>query len=208
MKIAIDGPAGSGKGTLAKLLGSFYNFPILDSGKIFRKAGLILSNGEVVISDYSDLEDALRNIDEIKFDEEILSSEKTAKIAAKYASNKLLRRYINTYIENFAKNKSDIIIDGRDIGTVIMPNADLKIFVTANPESRAARRHHEAIRHGVNVSYEEILRDIISRDLSDSQREDSPLRPADDAHLLDTTEMGIEAAFEAARVLVDAALDH
>jgi cytidylate kinase len=136
----------------------------------------------------------------------VLAVHAVGEAASKVAVMPKVRRALVEAQRDFAATPPGAVLDGRDIGTVVCPDALIKFYVTASPEVRAQRRFEEILSQGGSAEYSEILADLKIRDARDSERADSPLKPAPDAHLLDTSEMGIEAAFEAARVLVDAAL--
>ena len=200
--IAIDGPAASGKGTLARKLGEHLNLPHLDTGLTYRavghallQVGLPLDNEELAVS-------VAENIDLSKLDRSILSAHEIGEAASKIAVMSRVRKVLVDAQRKFANTLPGAIMDGRDIGTVVCPEAQIKFFVTASPEIRARRRHDEIIKDGGMADYDTIFADILKRDERDMGRKDSPLRSASDAHLLDTSKMSIESAFQAAIDLI------
>ena len=148
-----------------------------------------------------------RTLDLSDLDRSVLSAHEIGEAASKVAVMSDVRRALVEAQRDFAGTAPGAVLDGRDIGTVVCPDALIKFYVTASPAVRAQRRHDEIVGNGGSAELAAILADIEKRDARDSERADSPLRPADDAHLLDTTAMGIEAAFEAAQALVDKALE-
>lgn len=210
MIIAIDGPAAAGKGTLAKRLAKEFDFAYLDTGTLYRAVGLSLLNAGHNPLDVAKAEAASAALDQTLFADPALRSEATGAAASKVASMPKIRANLLNFQQSFASsppnNKAGAVLDGRDIGTVVCPNADLKLFVTASAEERARRRTAEMETRGDAANYEEILADVKARDSRDMSRADAPLRPAEDAHLLDTTELDIDAVFLRAVQLVKAAM--
>jgi len=202
--IAIDGTFASGKGTLAKRLAAHYGLGHLDSGKLYRACahGVMQAGGDPDNADNA--AKAARNMDAKTLSDPILKSGPVGAAASKVAVHPEVREAFVTFQRDFAAKGA--VIDGRDIGTVICPDADVKLYVDAKPEERAKRRHAELIGYGEDISFETVLEQLIERDARDSGRELSPLKPADDAHLLDTTSLSIEAVFDAAVRIVDAVL--
>jgi cytidylate kinase len=204
--IAIDGPAASGKGTLGRRLAEKYGLNHLDTGLTYRAvAHRMLAHG-LPLDNESAAETAARQIDLGALDRAVLSQHGVGEAASKVAVMSKVRAALRDKQRQFAARPPGAVLDGRDIGTVICPDADLKLYVTASPQERARRRHAEIIANGGQADLAAILADIERRDARDMGREDSPLRPAADAHLLDTTQMDIEAAFRAASGLVDQVL--
>ncbi len=203
--IAVDGPAASGKGTIAVKLGALYGFPVLDSGLLYRAVGVrVLAEG----GDLSDPAAALaaaKTLDPAELEKPEVRTRAAGEAASRVAVYPAVREALRQFQVNFAAREPGAVIDGRDIGTVIAPDAPAKVYVTATPEVRAERRWKQLTGQGEAVAYEDILADIRIRDERDSGRADSPMRAADDAILLDTTEMSIDAAFDAARRIVEAA---
>ena len=203
VSIAIDGPAASGKGTLARRLAAEYGFHHLDTGLTYRAVAKALLDAGQPLDVEEIAEAAARNVDLGKLDRAILSSHTIGEAASKIAIIPAVRRALVEKQRRFAETEPGAILDGRDIGTVVCPDAAVKLYVTASPEVRAARRHAEIAAKGGSASFNEILADIEIRDARDMKRADSPLKPAADAHLLDTSEMDIEAAFQAAKALIE-----
>lgn len=201
--IAIDGPAASGKGTLARRLADYYHLAHLDTGLTYRAvAHLLLARGWP-LDDAAHAIEAAKLVDLGNLDRALLSAHAVGEAASKVAVIPEVRRILVEKQREFANLPEGAVLDGRDIGTVVCPQADVKLYVTASAEVRARRRHDEIEANGGQSDLEAILDDIRRRDERDMGRADSPLRPASDAHLLDTSEMDIEAAFLAARMIVD-----
>jgi cytidylate kinase len=193
MIIAVDGPAASGKGTIARALARHFGLPHLDTGLLYRAVGLnLLRYGGDPESEFA----AVRACDfaQVDFVDPELKSEAAGGIASRISAYPLVRAALVERQRDFAGQTGGAVLDGRDIGTVIAPDADAKLFVTASPEIRARRRFDELVGIGLNVHYEDVLLDIQARDARDSGRAAAPLRMADDAHLLDTTALGVDAA--------------
>jgi CMP/dCMP kinase len=206
MIIAIDGPAASGKGTIAKRVAAHYGLAYLDTGTLYRA---VARDTLVRSEDPADAIEALKSakaLDPFTLGDPGLRKPGLAEAASLVAKHPEVREELLAYQRNFARAKSGAVLDGRDIGTVICPDADVKLFVTATPEERARRRYLELKQAGIDVSEAEVLGDIRRRDERDKHRAASPLRQAPDAHLLDTTNLDIDAAFKAAIDLIDAAL--
>lgn len=205
MIIAVDGPTASGKGTIAKALAEHYGLPFLDTGLLYRAVGLqVLQNG----GDPDDADDALLacNFPESVLADDSLRSETVGGIASRVSVHPDVRQALNKRQVDFAHQPGGALLDGRDIGTVIAPDAEVKLFITAPAEVRAVRRHAEMTTRGVDVSLEAILADIHARDERDSSRATAPLKPAKDALLLDTGNLTIGGAVQAAIALVEARL--
>ena len=201
--IAIDGPAASGKGTLARRLAEHFSLPHLDTGLTYRAVGYALMQAGLPLDREELAEIVAENIDLGSLDRETLSAHEVGEAASKIAVMGNVRRLLVEAQQSFARSGSGAVLDGRDIGTVVCPDADVKLYVTASPEIRAGRRHREVDEKSGGAAYEDILADIMRRDERDMARADSPLRPAEDAHLIDTTEMTIEAAFQQALAIVE-----
>jgi cytidylate kinase len=198
MIIAIDGPAASGKGTLAKRLASHFGLAHLDTGLLYRAvAGDMLKHGKS-LDDRAGAAEAARALDPATLDDPELRKPAAGEAASMVAGIPEVREALLQFQREFASHRSGAVLDGRDIGTVVCPGADVKIYVTAAPEVRAARRHQERQAKGEVVAYEDVLADIRRRDERDAARTAAPMRPAEDAILLDTTDLDIEAAFEKA----------
>ena len=203
--IAVDGPAASGKGTIAHRLGQEYGYPVLDSGLLYRAVGVrVLAEGGDVGDEAVAAAVAL-TLDPAELERPQVRTRAAGEAASRVAVHHGVRVALREFQQSFAAQEPGAVIDGRDIGTVIAPDAQVKIFITASPEIRAERRWKQLAAQGEANGYEEVLADIRTRDARDAGREDSPMRPADDAVLLDTSEMTIEAAFDAARRIVEAA---
>ncbi len=203
MIIAIDGPAASGKGTLAKRLAVAFRLPYLDTGLLYRgTARAVLDRGDSI----HDADAAIRaagSLDLLDFDEVRLRGKDMGEAASVVAAVPAVRTALIAVQRHFAGRAAGAVLDGRDIGTVICPDADAKIFVTASAEARAQRRHRELEGRGETVAYATVLADIRRRDERDSGRAAAPLRPATDAVTLDTTELDVEAAYAAALRIVE-----
>ena len=202
MIIAIDGPAASGKGTLARRLAQHYGLPHLDTGLLYRATAAALFDQGRDLGDVNAAVAASRGLALTDFDEARLRSREMGEAASVVAALPAVREALIQAQRNFAQRPGGAVLDGRDIGTVICPGADVKIFVTASPEARAQRRALELASRGEKIDYGAILADIAKRDARDSGRAAAPLRAAPDAALLDTTRLGVEAAFaEALRIV-------
>ena len=206
MIIAVDGPAASGKGTIARALAKHFHLPHLDTGLLYRAVALNLLRWD---GDPDSEFAAVRATDlsQIDFDDPELKSEAVGGIASRISVYPLVRQALMERQRGFADQRGGAVLDGRDIGTVIAPNADVKLFVTARAEVRAQRRCHELNRLGRTAHYEDVLIDIKARDTRDSHRQAAPLMQATDAVLLDTSDMSIEAAVQRAVALVEAQVE-
>ena len=191
--IAVDGPAASGKGTIARALASHFNLPHMDTGLLYRAVALNLWRWG---GDAGNEFEALRACDELGFDpaDEELRSEPVSKIASMISAYPSVRSALLKRQQEFAQQEGGAVLDGRDIGTVIAPGAEVKLFVTASPEIRAKRRLSELERRGMRAHYEEVLADIRSRDARDANRDVAPLKQASDSLLLDTSDLTPEQA--------------
>ncbi len=205
MLIAIDGPAASGKGTIARRLAAHFGLPHLDTGLLYRATARALLDQGSKLDDVGNAVSAARGLALLDFEEDRLRGREMGEAASVVAAIPEVRAALIDMQRAFASRPQGAVLDGRDIGTVIAPKADVKIFVTASPEARAQRRALELRGRGEKVDYPAILDDIRKRDTRDSERADAPLRPADDAKILDTTDLNIEAAFGAALEIVDRA---
>lgn len=201
--IAIDGPAASGKGTLARRLADYYHLPHLDTGLTYRAVAHMLLAKGWPLGDMPHAVEAANLVDLGRLDRTALSAHAVGEAASKVAVIAEVRRILVDKQRAFAAQPSGAVLDGRDIGTVVCPHATVKLYVTASAEVRARRRLAEIEAKDGTGDFATILADIERRDERDMGRADSPLRPAADAHLLDTSEMDIEAAFLAARTIVD-----
>ena len=201
--IAIDGPAASGKGTLARLIASEYGLAHLDTGLTYRAVAKAMLDQSLPLDNERLAENTARAIDLTQLDRSVLSAHAIGEAASKIAVYPEVRRILVEQQRAFTNSPNGAILDGRDIGTVVCPGAPVKFYVTASPEVRAKRRFDEIIHNGGTADFETILADVKRRDERDSGRADSPLKPAADAHLLDTSTMSIEAAFQAARSIIE-----
>ena len=205
--IAVDGPAAAGKGTLSRLLSDHYGLNHLDTGLTYRATAKALMDRGLPLDDEDIAAKIARALDLSELDRTVLSAHDIGEAASKVAVMPKVRKALVDAQRDFSRTLPGAVLDGRDIGTVVCPDALIKFYVTASPAVRAQRRFDEIVSNGGDADLAGILADIEKRDARDTGRADSPLHPATDAHLLDTTEMGIEAAFEAARLLVDSALE-
>ncbi len=205
MIIAIDGPAASGKGTLGKRLAAHYGLRHLDTGLLYRAVAKAVLDAGDRPDDPVRATAAARSLDPTAFDEAALKSQAVGEAASLVSAIDGVRAALREFQKTFAAAPPGAVLDGRDIGTVICPGADVKIFVTATPQARAQRRALEFRRAGLAADEAEVLDDILRRDARDTGRANSPLRQAADAHLLDTTDLDIEAAFKAAVAIVERA---
>jgi CMP/dCMP kinase len=202
--IAIDGPAASGKGTLARLIAAAYDLPHLDTGLTYRAVAKTMLDQGLALDDALLAEQAAAAISLAALDRHALSAHHVGEAASRIAVFAGVRRILVEQQRAFARQPSGAVLDGRDIGTIVCPDAPVKLYVTATADVRAQRRHNEIIHNGGSAAFQTILDDVKRRDERDMGRVDSPLRPAADAHLLDTSTMSIEAAFRAARTIIDA----
>jgi len=205
--IAVDGPAASGKGTIAKALAKHFHLPHMDTGLLYRAVALKLWRwGGGAASEF----EALRACDDLGFDanDPELRSEPVSKIASVISTYSSVRAALLERQQDFARQDGGAVLDGRDIGTVIAPDADVKLFVTASAEVRAQRRVRELLERGMPAHYEDVLADIRARDARDAGRAVAPLKPAPDAIILDTSDLDREAAIGEAVRLVEERLAH
>ncbi|QBM75619.1 (d)CMP kinase [Sphingomonas sp. AAP5] len=202
MIIAVDGPAASGKGTIARALARHYGLPHLDTGLLYRA---VASNVQRLELDAAVEADAVAacDFDDSLLDDPMLRSDAIGSLASVVSAHPLVRASLLQRQKRFAQQPGGAVLDGRDIGTVIAPNADAKLFVRATPNIRAKRRHAELRSHGSLISIDKVLADIRARDLRDSTRSNAPLVPANDAAFLDTSFLSIEASVQRAIDIVD-----
>ncbi|MBD9374206.1 (d)CMP kinase [Rhizobium sp. ARZ01] len=206
--IAIDGPAAAGKGTLSRRIAEEYGFHHLDTGLTYRATAKALLDRGLPLDDEAVAANVARTLDLGGLDRSVLSAHEIGEAASKIAIMPAVRRALVEAQREFAGRKPGTVLDGRDIGTVVCPDAAVKLYVTASADVRARRRYNEIVANGGMADYDAVYKDVRRRDERDMGRADSPLRPADNAHLLDTSEMSIEAAFSAAKSIIDAVLKH
>ena len=205
MIVAVDGPAASGKGTIAKAIARHFELPYMDTGLLYRAAALnLLESGGDPESEFA----AARacDISQIDFDDPELKSEAVGGVASRISAYPLVRSALLERQRHFADQPGGAVLDGRDIGTVIAPEADAKLFVTARPEVRARRRLEEMERMGMHIGYDDVLADIRARDARDQGRTTAPLVQAEDAVLIDTSDLAVEAAIAEAISVVEHAM--
>ncbi|MEC8197625.1 MAG: (d)CMP kinase [Pseudomonadota bacterium] len=195
--IAIDGPAAAGKGTLSKAVAAHFGYAHLDTGLLYRAVGARTLQGAEPIAAAQALQ-----AEDLAADN--LRTPDVAQAASKVAVIPEVRAALVAFQQAFARRDGGAVLDGRDIGTVICPDAEVKLFVTASAEVRATRRHKELAEKGGTQSYETVLQDVIERDKRDSERATAPLKPAEDAVQIDTSDLSIEAAIAAAIAAIDA----
>jgi len=205
MIIAIDGPAASGKGTLAKLVAEHFGLPVLDTGLLYRAVARDLMARGFKLDDPWAGAALAKCLDPASLDDPALRGAKAGDAASVAAKVPQVRAALLDFQRAFARREPGAVLDGRDIGTVICPDADVKIFVTASPEVRALRRFGEMEARGEDITYAQVLADIIARDQRDAGRGAAPMKRADDAHLLDTSEMDIKSVFKAAIAMIEGA---
>ncbi len=204
MIIAIDGPAASGKGTLGKRLAGHYGLRHLDTGLLYRAVAKALLDAGKRPDEADAAVAAARALEPATFDEAALKGPAIGEAASLVSAIPDVRAALVTFQRDFASKPPGAVVDGRDIGTVICPDADVKLFVTATPEVRASRRTAEYRGQGRDIDQATVLADIVARDARDTGRAISPLKQAADAHLLDTTNMDISTAIRAAIDIVEA----
>jgi cytidylate kinase len=198
MIIAIDGPAASGKGTLAKRVAAHFGLPWLDTGLLYRAVARDVLKAGKTLEDVEAAAAVARGIDARSLSDTSLRGNGIGDAASIVGKIPEVRAALLKLQQDFAAQPGGAVLDGRDIGTVICPHADVKIFVTATPQTRAKRRFLERTDRGETITYEAILDEIRRRDVRDTERAAAPMRPAPDAFLLDTTNLDIEAAFNTA----------
>ena len=203
MIIAIDGPAASGKGTLARRLAAHYGLPHLDTGLLYRAVARALLDAGQVLDNIDAATLVARGLDLARFDEASLRGREMGEAASVVSAFQPVRDALLAFQRRFAERPGGAVLDGRDIGTVVCPDAAVKLFVTASAEERARRRCNELVLRAEPAALEAILLDIRRRDERDSSRSVAPLRPADDAVLLDTTALDADGAFRAALAIVE-----
>ena len=204
MIIAIDGPAASGKGTLGKRLAKHYGYRHLDTGVIYRAVAYAMLQAHADLNDEALAVSAALALDPEKFGDPVLKTQKVGAAASVVSAIPRVREVLVNFQRRFAQDPPGAVLDGRDIGTVICPHAEVKIFVVADPKVRAHRRTLEARARGEEVDEALVLDDILKRDERDNNRAVAPLKPAADAYLLDNTNLDIEAGVRAAIDIVEA----
>ena len=206
MIIAIDGPAAAGKGTIARRLADEFGYAHLDTGALYRAVALRVLDAGIDLEDREKVAAAAGAIDARTLEDPRLREDTTAQVAAQVSGYPAVRAALLDLQRNFAAkppgNAAGAVIEGRDIGTVVCPQAERKIFLDASVEVRAERRFQELSLRGIDVSRDEVLSDLKKRDEADRNRAISPLIPAPDAYLLDTSNLDIDSAFAAAKVYV------
>jgi len=202
--IAIDGPAASGKGSIAARLAEALGLPMLDTGLLYRAVGVAVATSGDDLDDEAAAERAALRLRPEDLESEALRTRQAGEAASRVAVHPAVRAALLDFQRAFAAREPGAILDGRDIGTVVAPDASCKIFVTASPEVRAQRRYDQLRAQGDPATYETVLADIRRRDERDGGRAAAPLRPAPDAVLLDTTDLSIYPAFDAALRIVEA----
>ena len=205
MIIAVDGPTASGKGTLAKALAAHFGLPFLDTGLLYRAVGRQVQLNQGSPEEPADALAGCMFPDSL-LDDPVLRNEEVGGLASRVSTHPEVRAALNKRQVDFANQPSGALLDGRDIGTVIAPHADMKLFITAPAEVRARRRYDEMQRRGINIDLANIIADIHIRDARDMGRADAPLKPAVDALLLDTGDLTIGDAVQAAIALVESRL--
>jgi CMP/dCMP kinase len=203
--IAIDGPAASGKGTIAKQIAHVYGLHHLDTGLLYRAVAKAVLDAGHAPDDVAQATAAAVALNPKQFDEAALKAKAITEASSVVAAIPQVREALINYQRAFATKPPGAVLDGRDIGTVIAPGADVKLFVIATPEVRAKRRALELRRRGEDADEQEVLADLLRRDDRDAKRTTAPMAQAPDAHLLDTTHLGIDAAFRAAIAIIEAA---
>ncbi len=203
MIIAIDGPAAAGKSTLARRIAQHFMLQHLDTGSLYRAVARDVIKAGKTVADANAAATAAQGINLATLSDPSLRLKGFGEAASVVAAFPSVRKELLAFQRSFAQRPGGAVIEGRDIGTVVCPDAHAKIFVTATAESRASRRYIELTGYGIGITEDAVLKEIRERDRRDSERPISPLKPADDALLLDTTELDIDKAFEVAVALID-----
>ena len=203
MIIAVDGPLASGKGTIARALAARFGLPYLDTGSLYRATGVAVLEQGIAPCDEAACAAAARALDITAIDEARIRTAEAGAMASRIAVLTGVRTALYELQRNFALQPGGAILDGRDIGTVICPDADVKLYIMADTETRARRRWEELTAHGEAISYAEMLEQTRERDRRDAERPDAPMRAADDATLLDTSSLSIDAAVAQAVAVVE-----
>lgn len=194
--VAIDGPAAAGKGTLAKAVAAHFGFAHLDTGLLYRATGRRVLQGDDAVS-------AARALTEEDLKADDLRGPDVAQAASQVAANPRVREALIAFQREFARREGGAVLDGRDIGTIICPDADVKLYVTANDDIRARRRFEELRQKGHVVTFDKVMQDLIERDARDAARTTAPMKAADDALLLDTSLIDIQTAVAKAVALIE-----
>jgi len=202
--IALDGPAAAGKGTIARAIAAHFGFAHLDTGLLYRAVGLKALDAGRGMYDKIQAQEIAKRLDESDLARKDLRSPRASRAASQVATDPGVRAALLEFQRNFARRPGGAVLDGRDIGTVICPDADVKFFVTASDDVRAERRYAELIANGTDTTFAAVAADLAARDARDAQREAAPMTAAEDAHLLDTTELSIDAAVAKATAIIDA----
>jgi len=205
MIIAVDGPSASGKGSVSRRLAAHFGLPYLDTGLLYRAVARDMLDQGLPLDDEDAAVRAAKSLNLNGLDDPRLRERRMGEAASQIAASPAVREALLEVQRDFARRPDGAVLDGRDIGTVVCPEADVKLYIIASPEERAHRRHRELHERGEHVDEDEIYQDILKRDRRDRERSAAPLRKADDAHLLDTTNLDIEQAFKAALGLINAA---
>ena len=208
--IALDGPAGAGKSSIAKRVAKALDYIYVDTGALYRTIGLSATRNSVSPEDENAVKNLLSKITvDLTFNEKgeqivlldnedvsgLIRTPEASMMASKISAVPIVRAYLLDLQRNMAKTHN-VIMDGRDIGTVVLPDAQVKIFLTASPEARAERRYKELVEKGMDVKYDDILNDVITRDYNDTHRKTAPLKPAEGCVMIDTTELDFEQSVE------------
>lgn len=193
--VAIDGPAAAGKGTISKAVAAEFGLAHLDTGLLYRAVGFKVMSGADPIA-------AANALNPLDLEHDDLRTANVAQFASQVAVIPEVRSALVNFQRSFATQASGAVLDGRDIGTVICPDADIKLFVTASPEVRANRRFQELSAKGAKTTYEKVLNEVVERDMRDSTRSDAPMRAAVEAIVIDTSELTIESAIQTACDLI------
>ena len=197
--VAIDGPAAAGKGTLAKAVAAHFGFVHLDTGLLYRATGRRVLQGDDAVR-------AARGLTEEDLAAEDLRTPDVAQAASRVAAAPKVREALIAFQREFARREGGAVLDGRDIGTVICPDADVKLYVTANDDVRAQRRFEELSQKGHDVTYDQVLQDLMERDARDAERATAPMKAADDALRIDTSRIDIPTAVAEAVTLIERVL--
>ncbi|MBP6986437.1 MAG: (d)CMP kinase [Alphaproteobacteria bacterium] len=212
MIVTVDGPSGSGKGTLSRKIADYYNLAFLDTGLLYRAVAEEALGLGLPIDNVSAIIRVAQNLHDVSLEKEKLRSDEVAVMASKVAVIPEVRQALLEFQRQYAykshQGRNGVVLDGRDTGTVICPDADFKVYLTSAVEVRAQRRQKELQNLGIKSIYSEVLSDMIARDKRDSEREISPLRPAIDAHIIDTSEKTSDEVFLMVRQIIDSGPHH